>query len=241
MDQVESWMRANRLKLNPSKTDFILFGSRFQLQKCLAEGLTIAGSHVPHSRTVKHLGVLLDESLIMKQQVTKMCRNAMLNFQCICAICPFLTEYSTQILVQGLVISHLDYCNIALIGLPETELSKLQRIQILQPNLCIMQDLETAVLNVLKIFTGCLVIFAFSTKLCAWYSSQFTNVLLSTYRLCLSIAVSKGETTINRIFSLLYLSQLERPLLTDQFVFMVLSCGIHWQRMFAPVTILTFL
>ena len=42
---------------------------------------------------------------------------------------PILTEDTTQALVLGLVISHIDYCNSLFAGLPETDISKLQRIQ----------------------------------------------------------------------------------------------------------------
>ena len=113
--------------LNPDKTDFVLFGSRPQLRRCVSDSLVISGSSVKRSSVVKHLGVLLDENLTMKAQVTKTCRNASLNLHKIAAIRPYLTAHTAQILIQGLVISHLDYCNICFIGLPDTELAKLQR------------------------------------------------------------------------------------------------------------------
>ena len=50
----------------------------------------------------------------------------MLNIQ---RIKPLLTEDITQVLVLGLVISHIDYCNWLFVGLPEIDISKLQRIQ----------------------------------------------------------------------------------------------------------------
>ncbi len=128
MDKVTKWMCQNRLKLNPDKTDFILFGSRPQLRKCISQNITISGATIKRSPVVKHLGVLLDETLSMKDQVTKMSRNAMINLLRIKAIRPYLTEYATQLLVQGLVISHLDYCNIALIGIPEKDLQRIQNL-----------------------------------------------------------------------------------------------------------------
>ena len=42
---------------------------------------------------------------------------------------PLLTEDITQVLVLGLVISHIDYCNSLFVGPPEIDISKLQRIQ----------------------------------------------------------------------------------------------------------------
>ena len=42
---------------------------------------------------------------------------------------PYLTKETCNTLVMGLVISHLDYSNSILVGLPEVDLSKLQRVQ----------------------------------------------------------------------------------------------------------------
>ena len=53
----------------------------------------------------------------------------MLNIQRIKHLRPLLTEDITQVLVLGLVFLHLDYCNSLFLGLPETVISKLQRIQ----------------------------------------------------------------------------------------------------------------
>ena len=53
----------------------------------------------------------------------------MLNIQRIKHLRPLLTEDITQVLVLGLVILHIDYCNSLFVDLPETDISKLQRIQ----------------------------------------------------------------------------------------------------------------
>ena len=66
----------------------------------------------------------------MKQHIVNKCRTVkLLNIQRIKHLRPLLTEDITQVLVIGLVISHIDYCNLLFVGLPETGISKLQRIQ----------------------------------------------------------------------------------------------------------------
>src|SRR4029434_8684229 len=54
------------------------------------------------------------------------CRFALYNIR---KIRPYLTQYATQLLVQTLVSSHLDYCNALLTGLPAFSVKHPQMIQ----------------------------------------------------------------------------------------------------------------
>ena len=45
---VHSWMNVNKLKLNPSKTEFCVFGSKQQLQKCSLQSNTLAFIQMRH-------------------------------------------------------------------------------------------------------------------------------------------------------------------------------------------------
>ena len=56
----------------------------------------------------------------------------MFNFLRIKNIRKYLTKEATEILVLSLVISHLDYCNGILFGVPKCDIKKMQRIQ----NMC---------------------------------------------------------------------------------------------------------
>ena len=54
-------MHLNRLKLNPSKTEFFLFGSQQQLAKCNTNAITVVDATVKMPDSVKYLGAHLDE------------------------------------------------------------------------------------------------------------------------------------------------------------------------------------
>ena len=129
MREVQIWMDQNCLKLNNAKTELISFGSQQTLLKCITNSININGHEVNRSGTIKYLGAWLDQELKMKQHIVNKCRTAMLNIQRIKHLRPLLTENITQALVLGLVILHIDYCNSLFVGLPETDISKLQRIQ----------------------------------------------------------------------------------------------------------------
>ena len=46
---IKTWMDQNQLHMNNAKTEFILFGSRHQLQKCTTESLSANGEEISHS------------------------------------------------------------------------------------------------------------------------------------------------------------------------------------------------
>ncbi len=71
---------------------------------------------------------MTDDKLNFTDHITKTarsCRFALYNKK----IGPFLSEHATQLLVQALVLSRLDYCNALLAGLPANSIKPLQLIQ----------------------------------------------------------------------------------------------------------------
>ena len=72
-----SWLNANRISLNSSKTEFIIFHSPWKRLDCLPR-LKLSGKILTPSKSVKYLGVHLDEQLNWKTHIssiaTKLCR-----------------------------------------------------------------------------------------------------------------------------------------------------------------------
>ena len=89
----------------------------------------MTGEVVEKTDCIKYLGVWLDATLSLKHHITQKCRTAMWNLQKLKTICPFLTTEACHTVVRGIVCSHLDYANAIFVGLPECEISKLQRVQ----------------------------------------------------------------------------------------------------------------
>ena len=129
---IKKWMDETRLKMNPSKTEFIHFGNAKQLQKCTTNSINVAGDLIVRSEVIRYLGVWLNSTLNFKTHVTKKCKAAMLNFLRIRSNHHLLTEDTASSSVLSLCVSHLDYCNSVLYGLPDIIISKMQKIQ----NMC---------------------------------------------------------------------------------------------------------
>ena len=98
-------MDGNRLKMNTSKTEFILFGSKHQIKKCHTNHLLVDKENLKKSTKIKYLGVNLDENLTIKEQIKIKCKSAMWHLQRIKSIRNILTQEAFETLIVGLVIS----------------------------------------------------------------------------------------------------------------------------------------
>jgi hypothetical protein len=54
---------ANKFKMNTTKTEFIMFGSKAQLGKCSIKEIDIAGDKIQNVSVIIYLGAFLDEGL----------------------------------------------------------------------------------------------------------------------------------------------------------------------------------
>ena len=120
------------LKLNSHKTEHIMFGSWQQLTKINPEPLQAGPDLIELSNKVKYLGSLLDNTLSFDQHVSSKVQKAMVTFIKVKSMCKYITQEACTILLLMLCISHLDYSNTVLYGLPNKTLNKYQRIQ----NMC---------------------------------------------------------------------------------------------------------
>ena len=74
--EIKSWMARNFLKLNDDKTEFIMFGSKFDLGEVSEWTVSVGNEEVLPSVTVRNIGAMLDSTLTMKSHInsiTKSC------------------------------------------------------------------------------------------------------------------------------------------------------------------------
>ena len=128
VNDIKVWSTSNKLKFNDSKTEVMLFASRFVPTESL-QTVNIGSSPVTPKSDVCNLAVMLDNGLCMTKHVSNVCRSAAMAIYKIGKILKYLDLKTTERLIHAFVTSRLDYCNCLLYGLPQYELSKLQQIQ----------------------------------------------------------------------------------------------------------------
>jgi len=130
LTDIHCWMSQNMLKLNSDKTEIVVIGTKSQRIKINIPSLSVAGQTVTvRCEPVSNLGAILDPSLSMVQQVSKMVKTSSFHLRNISRARRFLTVDAAKQAVVSLVLSRLDYCNALLAGLPQCLVSRLQRVQ----------------------------------------------------------------------------------------------------------------
>ena len=81
LKDIKLWMDKNRLQMNDGKTEFIMFGARKQLAKCITASIDVNNMEVSMSKLVKYLGMWMDSNLTFKDHIVKKCRTSVINIQ----------------------------------------------------------------------------------------------------------------------------------------------------------------
>ena len=130
LDDIKEWMSASKLKLNPDKTQFIVFASKRQRGKLKAYFLyTILGSSLCPAESVKNLGVWFDSDFFLSKYVQNVFKTCVVQLHDFRHVRRFLTRDASVLVAYALVSSRLDYYNSLFRSLSKFNLRKLECIQ----------------------------------------------------------------------------------------------------------------
>ena len=126
---IKTWMHVNLLKLNDSKTEVLLLGTRQQLGIADTIKVKIGEDEITSTPYARNLSVFFNINMKWTIHINKMISNIYITLKKIAHIRDLLTEDATKTVVQTLVTSKLDYCNSVLQHTPQYNIEKLQRLQ----------------------------------------------------------------------------------------------------------------
>ena len=127
-------MSANKLKLNPEKTEFILIGSKNNRKQLLPHfPINILGNQVSPAQSVRNLRVVFDSNFSFSDHVSQVIKSTRVHARHLYRIRPLLDLNTSVLLANALVSSRMDYCNLLFLSLTDFEL---RRLQLVQNSLC---------------------------------------------------------------------------------------------------------
>ena len=126
IEEIASWMYDNKLKLNQNKTEFVILGSSHCRRQIVVDRLHLEDGDLSAINVVKNLGVKMDTSLTMRDQINSIRKSGFYYLNWIRKIRPYLTLQTAKCIVHALVICRIDYCNSLLVNLPASAIRSLQ-------------------------------------------------------------------------------------------------------------------
>ncbi len=127
LTDIYCWMKDHHLQLKLAKTELLVVSANPSFHHNFT--FQLGSSAITPSKTANNLGVMIDDQLTFSDHIAKSIRSSRFVLFNTKKIRSFLSEHATQLLVQALVLSRLDYCNALLAGLPDSSIKPLQLIQ----------------------------------------------------------------------------------------------------------------
>ena len=123
---VFTWMTNWKLKLNTSKTDFIIIGSKNRREKFkdLFPILLFDHDTLPKA-FARNLGFIFYCDLNFKRQISEICKICFYHIRHFRRIRKYLSLEAATSVACALVTSHLDYCNSLLYNLSDGDIERL--------------------------------------------------------------------------------------------------------------------
>ena len=124
------WMKKFALKINPDKTEIIVFCPPSPTNRIVINGTVLAdGTCVRFTKSVKNLGVYLDSALNLQSHIDNVCSHCYSLLRNIGRIKSFLSQKQLEMLIHAVISSRIDYCNSIFFGVDKYLTQSLQKVQ----------------------------------------------------------------------------------------------------------------
>ena len=130
LENVLKWLRANKLTLNRTKTEFMLIGARQRLSTlAVSPTVTIYDNQVSQVTTAKSLGVTIDNKLDWRSHIDKLTKKVASGTGAIKRMRHLVPQATLLLIYQALIQPHFDYFNFVWGNCGITLQNKVQKLQ----------------------------------------------------------------------------------------------------------------
>ncbi len=134
LENVYNWLRANKLTLNMTKTEFILIGSRQRLSNLTGSPkVAINDFQVSQVKSAKSLGVIMDDRLYWSSHIEKLTKKVASGIGALKRVRHLIPQATLHLIFRALIQPHFDYCSTVWGNGGITLQNKLQSYRIEQP------------------------------------------------------------------------------------------------------------
>ena len=110
ISDLRTWMINHKLKINNSKTEFLIIRSQFSKVTLPKLTVTVGDTEISYSDEARNLGVNFDSFMNLEPHIPQVCRVAYMHLRNVRKIRNTLTDKAASQLIHAFVTSRIDYC-----------------------------------------------------------------------------------------------------------------------------------
>ena len=130
LNNLSSWLKANKLSLNVAKTELMIIGSRQRLSaQCDDVEIRIDDQIIKRVVHTKSLGLTIDARLSWGKHVEEICKKVSSAIGALKRVRPFISKETAILIYNTLIMPHFDYCSPVWDCLSGYLSDKLQKLQ----------------------------------------------------------------------------------------------------------------
>ena len=131
LNNLYSWLKANKLSLNIAKTEFMVISTRqkFLAENCSEINIQLDDHPICKVEHAKSLGLIIDDRLSWSNHVKELCRNISSAIGALRRIRSLISQSTAVQIYNALIQPHFDYCAPVWDGLSSYLCEKLQKLQ----------------------------------------------------------------------------------------------------------------
>ena len=130
LDLIANWMKKHFLKLNPSKSQVIVFYPKSNSTQVVFDHLMLSdGSYIKISDKVHNLGALTDSTLSFSPHITSIISQGYRLIRGIAGVRKYLSVDHLKTLVHSIIVAKVDHCNSLFYGISSYDSNRLQKFQ----------------------------------------------------------------------------------------------------------------
>ena len=126
---MEKWFDSNKLKINASKTEYMLVSNRNTRRRFEHIKIQVNKQLIPEKDAITILGVTIGNDLSWDMHTAKLIGNLKHRFRSFSRSCKLLTIDSRKLLYNAAIASRLNYCDVIWDKCKQSSINKLQTIQ----------------------------------------------------------------------------------------------------------------
>ena len=128
LNKLSIWFKANKLSLNLKKTKYIVFRPSQRRINCNIV-ISIDDQHIDRAKETVFLGVIFDENLNWKSQISHIATKVSKSIGVIYKCSFYLSKTPLRILYYSLIYPYFHYCNVVWVSTYKTNLRRLVTLQ----------------------------------------------------------------------------------------------------------------